>query len=126
MVHFTSNVSENVYLGKGVVRSMANSGGCYIQGINGIFIGDHTIFAPGVKMISANHEMHEYAGHKKDGIPIKIGERCWIGANAVILPKVVLGNDVIVAAGAVVSKSFPSKVIIGGVPAKVIGANKTE
>lgn len=46
MIHFTSKVTGEVKIGKNVANSFANSGGCYVQGINGIEIGDDTIFAP--------------------------------------------------------------------------------
>ncbi|EOJ3081127.1 DapH/DapD/GlmU-related protein, partial [Acinetobacter baumannii] len=50
-----------------------------------------------------------------------IGDKCWIGMNSVILPGVVLGNGTIVAAGAVVTKSFKQgNIVIAGVPAKII------
>jgi acetyltransferase-like isoleucine patch superfamily enzyme len=124
MVHFTSTVSINIYLGKGVATYLANSGGCYIQGINGVYIDDYTIFAPGVKIISANHDKTNYHLHDKSIAPIRIGKNCWLGTNSVILPGVELGDNVIVAAGAVVTKSFPSDVIVGGVPAKIIGKNE--
>lgn len=123
MVNFTSTVSKTVYIGKGVAPYFANSGNCYVQGINKIYIGDYTIFAPGIKIISANHDKNNLVNHDKTIEPIRIGKSCWIGANAVILPGVQLGDNVIVGAGAVVTKSFPSDVIIGGVPAKVIGRN---
>jgi len=123
MVHYTSIVSKTVYLGKGVAQNFANSGGCYIQGINKIYIGDNTIFAPGVKMISANHDKNDVNKHDKTINPIKIGKNCWIGANAVVLPGVELGDNVVVAAGAVVTKSFSEGVIIAGVPAKIISEN---
>ncbi|WP_309640411.1 DapH/DapD/GlmU-related protein [Flavobacterium sp.] len=124
MVHFTSTVSKTVFLGKGVAQYFANSGGCYIQGINKIYIGDHTIFAPGIKIISANHDKNELKSHDKTTNPVVIGKNCWIGANAVILPGVEIGDNVIVGAGAVVTKSFPNNVIIGGVPAKIIATNE--
>ena len=124
MVHFTSTVSKTVFIGKGVAQYFANSGGCYIQGINKIYIGDHTIFAPGIKIISANHDKKDFSKHDKTTPPIVIGKNCWLGANCVILPGVQLGDNVIVAAGAVDSKSFPSDVVIGGVPAKIISKNE--
>ena len=125
MVHFTSKVTGNIEIGENVWISFALSNGCYIQGGNGIIIGDNTIFAPGVKMISANHDFNDYSVWIK-GRPIKIGKRCWIGANAVILPGVELGDNIIVGAGSVVTKSFPSDSIIAGVPAKIIQYKKEE
>lgn len=119
MVHYTSSVSGNVIIGKNVVSSFAISGGCYIQGINGIILGDNTIFAPGVKIISANHQKDDYNQYVKNA-PVKIGKNCWLGANSIILPGVELGDNVIVGAGSVVSKSFGDNVTIAGVPAKII------
>lgn len=93
---------------------------CYIQTINGIEIGKNTRIGPGVKIISANHNIYNFNLHDEEK-PIKIGGDCWIGANAVILPGVELGDHIIVAAGAVVSKSFKEgNCIVGGVPAKLI------
>jgi len=97
---------------------MILSGNCYYQAINGIIIGDNTIIAPGVKMISANHEINQLDFHEKES-PIKIGKNCWIGANAIILSGVIIGDNTIVAAGAVVTKSFPDgNEILLGIPAK--------
>ena len=104
MVHFTSTISRNIYFGKGVAHSFANSGNCYIQGINKIYIDDFTIFAPGVKIISANHCRSNFQQHDRSAEPIRIGKNCWIGANCVILPGVQLGDNLVVEAGAVVSK----------------------
>jgi len=118
-INFTSTAikPENIELGEGVEKSFLLSGNCYYQAINGIKIGANTIIAPGVKLISANHEGHNLGGHLK-GEPIIIGKNCWIGANAVVLPGVVLGDNTIVAAGAVVTKSFPNgSDVLMGVPA---------
>jgi acetyltransferase-like isoleucine patch superfamily enzyme len=120
MVHYTSIVSKTVYLGKNVAPYLANSGGCYIQGINKIYIGDNTIIAPGVKIISANHDLFDFSEHIKSIEPIIIGRNCWLGANSIILPGVQLGNHVIVGAGSVVTKSFFDNTIIAGNPAKEI------
>lgn len=119
MIHFTSQANGQIILGKNVVKSFASSGSCYFQGINGIYIGDNTIFAPGVKVISSNHSKSDLEKHVKTE-PIRIGKNCWIGTNAVILPEVQLGDNVIIAAGAVVTKSFGDNKILAGVPAKPI------
>lgn len=118
-VHFTSTVikGKGIFVGRNVWKSFALSGGCYIQGGNGIYIGDDTLFAPGVKIISANHDPTNLMVWAETR-PVKIGCRCWIGANAVILPGVELGDDCIVGAGAVVTHSFLEKSIITGVPGK--------
>lgn len=119
-VHYTSQViGNNIELGENVWKSFALSGNCYIQAGNGIFIGDNTIFAPGVKLVSANHDLKNKKAWKKAN-KISIGKDCWIGANAVILPEVQLGDNVIVGAGAVVTKSFGSNLIIAGNPAKIV------
>jgi hypothetical protein len=95
------------------------SPGQYIQATNGIHFGPNVILAPGVKIISSNHEPNNYMKHLPSE-PIVIGANCWIGANAVILPGVRLGDHVIVGAGAVVTKNFPANCIVAGVPAKII------
>jgi len=116
MVHFTSRVIGDVKIGRGVWRSFALSGGCYIQGVNGVRIGDDTIFAPGVKIISANHQFGEFSKSEKDR-PIVIGRHCWLGANAIVLPGVHLGDNVVVGAGAVVTRDVPEGTVVAGVPA---------
>jgi acetyltransferase-like isoleucine patch superfamily enzyme len=120
MVHYTSQVTADIEIGEDVWISFALSGNCYIQGGNGVIIGDGTIFAPGVKIISANHDVKDYVTWVKDK-PIQIGKHCWLGANVTILPGVKLGDNVIVGAGSVVTKSFSQEnITIAGVPAKMI------
>lgn len=119
-VHFTTQVvcPEKVKLGKGTCPG--DSPHCYIQAINGIEIGDYVNIAPGVGLISANHDPLENDKHIS-APPIKIGKYSWIGMNAVILPGVELGEYTIVGAGAIVTKSFKDgHCVIAGNPAKVI------
>ena len=52
--------------------------------------------------------------------PIVLGKNVWIGAHATILPGVTIGDNAVVAAGAVVAKDVPQNVIVAGVPAKII------
>ncbi len=93
--------------------------GQYIQARNGIIIGRTVRMGPGVKLISANHNLHDYDLHD-EAAPIDIGDNCWLGADAIILPSVKLGEHVVVAAGAVVTKSLPANCLVGGVPARVL------
>jgi acetyltransferase-like isoleucine patch superfamily enzyme len=122
-VHYTSTVQGKITIGKNVWRSFASSGGCYIQAANGIEIGDDTIFAPGIKIISSNHNPEDM-GNWIVVEPVRIGKNCWIGANAVILPGVQLGDNVIVGAGSIVTKSFPSGSVIAGNPARILEGSK--
>lgn len=120
-VHFTSTViaGKGIFVGRNVWKSFALSGGCYIQGGNGIYIGDDTIFAPGVKIISANHDTKNITSWSHER-PLRIGCRCWIGANAVILPGVELGDDCMIGAGTIVTHSFSEKSIVVGVPGSIL------
>lgn len=93
--------------------------GQYIQAKNGIEIGRNVRMGPGVKLISANHDIQNFDIHTPTD-PIIIGDNCWLSADVKILPGVTLGNHVIVAAGAVVTKSFPENSLVGGVPARLI------
>ncbi|MED3878758.1 acyltransferase [Priestia megaterium] len=95
--------------------------GCYYQSFEGkIILGKGTYIAPNVGLITQNHKIGNLDSHEiaKD---IILGEKCWVGMNAVILPGIRLGNNTIVGAGAVVTKSYPEgNCIIGGNPARVI------
>ncbi len=85
-----------------------------------IYIGKGSYIAPNVGLITANHDFSDLSSHSI-GKDIVLGEKCWIGMNSVILPGVKLGNNTVVAAGAVVTKSFEAgNCIIAGVPARFI------
>ena len=73
-----------------------------------------------MKLISANHDPNDYGQHAI-ARPIIIGDFCWLGANSVLLPGVQLGNHVVIAAGAVVTKTFDEhNIVLAGVPAKIV------
>jgi serine acetyltransferase len=96
------------------------SNGNYIQAANGIELGVNVRIGPGVAIVSANHDVNNYDKWPKTP-PIKIGDDVWLGANSVILPGVELGNHTVVAAGAVVTKSFVNgNCILAGVPARIV------
>lgn len=118
-VHPTSKVVNPKNIHAGVDTCPGFMGGCYIQGIGKIYIGDYTQIAPNVVIISANHDLYDSRKH----IPgeVRIGKYCWIGAGAKIMPGVALGDFTIVGAGAVVTKSFDKGFcVIAGNPAKII------
>lgn len=119
-VHYTSTIGnpENIIRGKHVFPG--DSPGMYINSKNGIIIGDYSNLGPNSGLISANHDSIDLTIHLK-GKPIKIGKFCWVGMGAIILPEVELGDFTLVAAGAIVTKSFPDGYcVIGGNPAKFI------
>lgn len=113
---FHTNCGKNIEIGKNV---FINSG-CHFQDQGGIKIGDGTFIGPNVVLATLNHGIEPEKRGNLYPKPITIGNGVWIGGNVSILPGVVLGDNVIVGAGAVVTKNFPANVIIGGVPAKII------
>jgi acetyltransferase-like isoleucine patch superfamily enzyme len=120
-VHFTSVVSfaDNLRLkGDFPKRSLSICPHCYLQAKNGIEIEEGTMFAPGVQIISANHSK-ENLKHHDHSKPVKIGKNCWLGGNVVILPGVEIGDNTVVGAGSVVTKSYPEgNLVLVGSPAK--------
>lgn len=98
--------------------------GVIITTTGGLVIGDRTLIGYRAQLLSTNHKVPEQrgqvfgAGHI--GKPIVIGCDVWIGAGAIILPGVNIGDGAVVAAGSVVTKSVAPFAIIAGVPAKVI------
>lgn len=87
-----------------------------------MIIGDDCLIGPQVGLYTACHPLDpvERASGKEFAKPITIGNNCWIGGHATINPGVTLGNNVVVASGAVVTKSFGDNVVILGNPARVI------
>jgi acetyltransferase-like isoleucine patch superfamily enzyme len=107
-------IGDDVSIAKGVL----------ILAVGGVEIGDRSMVGPGSKLISAGHvipkgrEPMRFSGAFLKKITIE--KDVWIGAQAIILPGVKVGEGVIVAAGAVVTKDVPPFAIVGGVPARII------
>lgn len=87
-----------------------------------ITIGNNCMFGPNVQLYTASHPLEH--GKRNSGLelgkPIRIGDNAWLGGGVVIVPGVTLGDNVVVAAGSVVTKSFGDNVVLGGNPAGVI------
>ncbi len=118
-VHHSSVVagSQNVYAG--IETCPGYMPGCYISAMGKIYIGDYTQIAANVGIISSNHDLYDNRKHLIN--EVKIGQYCWIGMGAIILPGVELGDYTIVGAGSIVTKSFTEGFcVIAGNPAKLI------
>ncbi len=85
-----------------------------------ISIGDDVTLSNKVQILAHDDTTRVYTGYGKIG-PVTIGDRVFIGANSTILLNTRIGNDVIVAAGSVVTKDVPDNSVVAGVPAKIIG-----
>ncbi len=92
--------------------------------IGPVEIGSHVNLAQGITVTALNHNFDDTQKlideQGVSTIPVTIEDDVWIGANAVILPGVTIGNHCVVAAGAVVTKDVPPHSLVAGVPAKVI------
>ena len=98
--------------------------GIHCTVIGPVCIGSNVNLAQGITVTALNHNFEDTTKRiDEQGIstkPVVIGDDVWIGANAVILPGVTIGQHVVVAAGAVVTKDVPDNCVVGGVPAKEI------
>lgn len=92
--------------------------------IGPVTIGSHVNLAQGITITALNHNFDNPEKRiDEQGVstaPVILGDDIWIGANAVVLPGVSIGNHSVVAAGAVVTKDVPPHSLVAGIPAKII------
>ena len=107
------NIGEGTYLNRRVKISAR---------YQAVTIGAYCLFGPDVLLETSTHSLTEWEGgyRKMIGAPIQIGNRVWIGANAIILPGITIGDNAVVGAGAVVTRDVPPNVVVAGVPARFI------
>lgn len=110
------NYGKHTKIGKNVFINFD----CTFLDLGGITIEDGVLIAPKVNLLSEGHPLSPHNRHNLVPGHIHIKKNAWIGANATILPGVTIGENAIVAAGAIVSKDVPDNVVVGGIPAKVI------
>ena len=115
---FHCDHGERITLGEGVV---VNFNGVFLDG-GGITVGNHTLIGPNCQLLTPDHP-HHYLERRKTietGLPIRIGDDCWLGGGVTVCPGVTIGNRVIVGAGSVVTHDIPDDVVVAGNPAKII------
>ena len=110
------NYGKNTKIGKNVFINFD----CVFLDLGGITIEDGVLIAPKVSLLSEGHSLSPEERHSLVPGHIHIKKNAWIGAGATILPGVTVGENAVVAAGAVVSKDVPDNTVVGGIPAKIM------
>lgn len=113
---FYTNFGKHISLGKNIFINHA----CSFLDTGGITIEDDVLIGPSVNLTTENHPIDPNKRKSLICKPIIIKKNAWIGANATILPGVTVGENAMVAAGAVVTKDVTKNTMVGGVPAKFI------
>lgn len=111
-----SDFGKNIHFGQNVFVNAC----CHFQDHGGIVIGDGCQIGHNVVFATLNHFLDPAKRTYTVPAPIVLGRNVWVGANCTILQGVTIGDNSVVAAGAVVSKDVPANTVVGGVPAKVI------
>lgn len=95
---------------------------CVFLDAGPIIIGDNTMIGPKTCIYASTHELDPEERKKGYTIPkgVRIGSNVWVGGQVSILPGVTIGDNCIIGAGSVVTKSFPDNVVIAGNPARII------
>lgn len=96
---------------------------CTFHDLGGLDIADNVMIGPNVSLITTSHPLDPSSRRSTTiGKPIAIGKGVWIGAGAIVIGGVSVGENAVIAAGAVVTKDVPPNTLVGGNPARVIRA----
>jgi maltose O-acetyltransferase len=125
---FFCDYGENIYIGD---RTFVNFNCVFLDSAQ-IRIGADVLLGPGVQLLTPSHPLRaadrivaaeqRVAGespYRTHALPIRIGDRVWIGAGTIVLPGVTIGNDVTIGAGSVVTSDIPANTLAVGQPCRV-------
>lgn len=117
---FFCDYGANIHLGSRVYMNFQ----CTILDCNRVDIGDDVMFGPGVHIYTATHPLDpdERTSGPEQALPVRIGNKVWIGGSTVILPGVTIGEGSTIGAGSVVTKDVPPHVLAVGNPCRVMRA----
>lgn len=109
---------HHVHFGKGIY---ANYNLTLVDDTH-IYVGDYTMIGPNVTIATAGHPILPELREKgyQYNVPVRIGRNCWIGAGAILLPGVTVGDNTVIGAGSVVTKDIPANVVAVGNPCRVL------
>ncbi|RZH66312.1 maltose acetyltransferase domain-containing protein [Natrinema altunense] len=115
---FRCDYGYNIHVGESFYANFD----CVILDVNRVEIGRNCMLAPGVHIYTATHPIDaaERIKGPEYAEPVTIGDNVWIGGQAVINPGVTVGDDSVVASGAVVTEDVPDEVVVQGNPATVV------
>ena len=113
---FYTDFGKNITIGRNVFINAA----CHFQDQGGVTIGDGCLIGHAVVFATLNHSMNPAERAAMTPAPIVLGRNVWVGSNSTILQGVTIGDNAVIAAGAVVTKDVAPDTIVGGVPARYI------
>ena len=113
---FYSDFGKNIHVGENVFINAC----CHFQDHGGVTLGDGCQIGHNVVFATLNHGLEPADRGTTYPAPIVLGRNVWVGSNDTILQGVIIGDNAVVAAGAVVSRDVPANTIVGGVPARII------
>lgn len=115
---FHCDFGKNIKVGKNFFANYNMT----VLDVADVVIGDNVFIAPNVSIYTAGHPIHPKARNSMNeyGIPITIGDDCWIGGSVVICPGVNIGKGTVIGAGSVVTCDIPENVVAAGNPCRVL------
>lgn len=113
---FTSDFGRNIHLGENV---FINSG-CRFQDQGGIWIGSGTLIGHNVVIATLNHDLDPGNRQAMFPKPVVLGENVWVGAGAIIVPGITVGDGAVIGAGSIVTRDVEARMVVAGNPARPI------